>query len=498
MVRITPVTLEYDPRPRWFDPGDLNLKRGDAVIVQTQRGAEFGYSEGIDEVDDHAIDGLSSPLQPVKRIATDDDVAQHKSMIEKGKAAFKTFKDLAAQTHADMRPIMVEYTFDGDRAIFFFEAEDRVDFRELVRRLASELHVHVDMHQIGVRDEARMVGGIGPCGQELCCRRMGTKFHQVTIRMAKEQGLSLNPEKVSGLCGRLMCCLRYEFDTYHEFNGRAPKHNAKIQTPEGPAKVVDVNVPKETVTVRLESDENNNRITFPLSAMDKPTEEGRKRPNSIGEAFEEYAHPDPYEDIVSFGQFDTNEFTEEDQLGSTEVHYNPSSKSKYGLDDDDNGDTKRSSRSRHGKGESGRGHRSRKRRNHESGSQRPQARGEHPAPSHHRRSLHRSHTSGTPTAKQRAEQERRRTQSDSASSQTSKRDQGQKRSDKPENTAPSPKRTHRSRRRRRTHRTGGSGDSSAQGKGNGNASGGGHRPSDGHRSSGNGHRPSHSTPTKES
>ena len=133
---------------------------------------------------------------------------------------------MAAEASADMHPVSVEFLLDGDKAVFYFEAEERVDFRDLVRKLAAHFHVRIDMRQIGVRDEARMVGGLGHCGQELCCKRLGGEFCPVSIRMAKEQDLSLNPQKISGVCGRLMCCLRYEFDAYKDFKGRAPKQNA--------------------------------------------------------------------------------------------------------------------------------------------------------------------------------------------------------------------------------------------------------------------------------
>lgn len=428
MVQITPVTLEYDPRPRWFDPHGVDVSQGDAVIVHTQRGLEYGYSEGIHSVEDEAVKALPTALQPVERVATDEDVEQHKRMIKKGKDAFSTFKELAAETNKDMHPIMVAYTFDGDRAIFFFEAEDRVDFRELVRRLASVFHVHVDMHQIGVRDEARMVGGIGLCGQELCCRRMGSKFHQVTIRMAKEQGLSLNPEKVSGLCGRLMCCLRYEYDAYHEFNARAPKFNATISTPEGPAKVVDINVPKELITVKLESDENNHRITFPLSAMDMPAEDEHRRPHVIGDVFEQYLHPDPYDDVISFGQFDTHEFTQDDKLGDAKVTY-ISTRDADSSQEASHISHRHNESSRRRRGRDERSGTRRIRRRHTSNNHVDQGRHdkENRAPrdmrpgrkssslsreaqtyiaSHHRRNLHRSFTSGSAQAQQHANAER--------------------------------------------------------------------------------------------
>lgn len=324
MVQIAPVTLQYNPKTLWFDPNGLDLHEGDSVIVKTERGTEFGYTGDIMEVSEESVKRIPA-LKPVLRVATDADRQRAEELRRKGEAALPVFKQLAAQTNADMRPVMVEYLFDGDKAVFFFEAEERIDFRELVRKLASEFHVRVDMRQIGVRDEARLVGGLGHCGQELCCRRLGGEFCPVSIRMAKEQDLSLNPQKISGMCGRLMCCLRYEYDAYKEFKARAPKVNAKISTPEGTAKVVELDVPRENVKVRLEDGGKN--VTFPLSAMD-PAPEGSNRPNSIGDAFEEYANPDPFAGVAVASLFDTAGFTREDKLGTPKAHHNPKSPSK--------------------------------------------------------------------------------------------------------------------------------------------------------------------------
>ena len=324
MVRIAPVALQYNPRTLWFDPGELDLADGDAVVVRMEKGLEFGHARGIVDVDESELARLKSKLKPVVRKATEEDVARVDDLRQKGKDALPVFKRLAAQSNKNMRPVMVEYAFDGDRAVFFFEAEERVDFRDLVRKLASELHVRVDMRQIGVRDEARMVGGIGHCGQELCCRRLGGEFCPVSIRMAKEQDLSLNPQKISGVCGRLMCCLRYEYDAYKDFKSRAPKVNAKVETPRGEAKVTNLNVPKEEVTVRIEEDGKPKQVTFPLSAMDAPAEDApSKRPTSIGAAFEEYADPDPFATSQATGLFDTAGFTGDDKLAKPEAHHNP-------------------------------------------------------------------------------------------------------------------------------------------------------------------------------
>lgn len=280
MVRIAPINLYYNPKTLWFDAGDLDVRAGDGVIVSTARGTEFGRAaHDVFEADETQIKKLKSPLKPVKRIATDEDEARAAELEAKSREALPVFKEMAAEGNGDMHPVSVEYLFEGDKAIFYFEAEERVDFRELVRKLAAHFRVRIDMRQIGVRDEARMVGGLGHCGQELCCKRLGGEFCPVSIRMAKEQDLSLNPQKISGVCGRLMCCLRYEFDAYKDFKSRAPKQNATVETPDGPAKVVDLDVPREIVSLKIMGEKP---VKVPLADFDPP-EEGSNRPNRVGE-----------------------------------------------------------------------------------------------------------------------------------------------------------------------------------------------------------------------
>ena len=310
MVRVAPIRLAFNPRTLWFDPRDLDIHNGDDVVVLTARGVEFGHAAGdVFEIDEDQVKKLKSPLKPVKRIATPEDVERAAEMERLGREALPIFKEMAAEANEDMHPVSVEYLLEGDKAVFYFEAEERVDFRELVRKLASRFHVRVDMRQIGVRDEARMVGGLGHCGQELCCARLGGEFCPVSIRMAKEQDLSLNPQKISGVCGRLMCCLRYEFDAYKDFKSRAPKQNATVKTPDGLAKVVDLDVPREVVSVRLEGEKP---VRVPLSAFDAP-EEG-SRPNTIGqEAWDEANAPEEPE-FMSNALFSTDQFTGRDKL----------------------------------------------------------------------------------------------------------------------------------------------------------------------------------------
>ena len=280
MARIAPVNLYYNPKTLWFDAGELDIKAGDGLVVSTARGTEFGRAAGeVFEADAAKVKKLKTPLKPVKRLATPEDERRAAEMERKSREALPVFKEMAAEAGADMRPVSVEYLLDGDKAVFYFEAEERVDFRDLVRKLAARFHVRIDMRQIGVRDEARMVGGLGHCGQELCCKRLGGEFCPVSIRMAKEQDLSLNPQKISGVCGRLMCCLRYEFEAYKDFKSRAPKQNSTVDTPAGPAKVVDLDVPRETVSLKVEGEKP---VKVPLADFEPP-EEGSTRPKAVGE-----------------------------------------------------------------------------------------------------------------------------------------------------------------------------------------------------------------------
>ncbi|MDE8703434.1 regulatory iron-sulfur-containing complex subunit RicT [Adlercreutzia equolifaciens] len=310
MVRVAPINLTFNPRTLWFDPGDLVIEKDAPVVVRTARGTEFGIAASdIIEVPEEQVKALKTPLRPVERLATDEDVERAAEMEAKSREALPVFKDMAREAHEDMHPVSVEFLLDGDKAVFYFEAEERIDFRELVRKLAAHFHVRIDMRQIGVRDEARMVGGLGHCGQELCCKRLGGEFCPVSIRMAKEQGLSLNPQKISGLCGRLMCCLRYEFDAYKDFKSRAPKLNGTVQTPMGPAKVVDHDVPREIISLKVEGEKP---VKVPLADFDPPKE--GNRPTVVGEeAWEEATtehSPMQSEALI----FTTSQFTGSDKL----------------------------------------------------------------------------------------------------------------------------------------------------------------------------------------
>ncbi len=262
MPTVVGVRLRSTPKTLWFDPAATSPEAGELVVVETERGTEIG--EIVETPHEVTAEELPAALKPVVRVADEADRAYAEELLVKEAEALPAFKAAVERSGLDIKAVDVEYLFSGDKGIFYFTAEDRVDFRDLVRDLAAQFHIRVDMRQIGVRDEARLVGGVAHCGQPLCCVRFGGEFQPVSIRMAKEQDLPLNPLKISGLCGRLMCCLRYEYDAYKDFKGRAPKRGAMIETPAGTAKVTDLNTPRERVTVRTQEGAN---VTVPLEAM---------------------------------------------------------------------------------------------------------------------------------------------------------------------------------------------------------------------------------------
>ena len=255
MASVIPVKFKYASRDLWFDPGETGAQEGDHVICSTERGNEIGLAtmDAVEMDEERLHDTIGdATLKPVLRVADEYDLDRAEELAELGEEAFPTFRRLAAASGLDMKPVGVEYLFGGGKVVCYFSAEERVDFRQLVRDLSRELHERIDMRQIGVREEAAIIGGFAHCGQELCCARFGRQFEPVSIRMAKEQDLPLNSSKISGACGRLMCCLRYEFEAYRDFKGRAPKRNAVIETPLGKGKIVEYDTPKEQITLRLE------------------------------------------------------------------------------------------------------------------------------------------------------------------------------------------------------------------------------------------------------
>ena len=270
MPVVVPVKFAFASRDLWFDPQGLDIVEADHAICSTERGTEIGLVTADPfEVPE---DELSAPLKPVLRIASDDDLDYADELAQRGDDAMEDFRRLVKQNELDMKPVGVEYLFGGEKVVFYFAAEDRVDFRQLVKDLSSCFHTRIDMRQIGVRDETRLVGGYAHCGQELCCTRFGGQFEPVSIRMAKEQDLPLNSAKISGVCGRLMCCLRYEFEAYKDFKSRAPKKKTLIDTPLGKAKIQEYNTPREQLVLRLESGK-----VFRVNLSDMTCSEGCKK-----------------------------------------------------------------------------------------------------------------------------------------------------------------------------------------------------------------------------
>jgi cell fate regulator YaaT (PSP1 superfamily) len=246
------VTFRTAGQMHYFDPGDLELHEGDPVIASTPRGLELGQvAMEAREVTERDI---GQPLRPIKRKATDDDLRREEDNRDRERRAFEACARLIEKHGLPMKLIEAHYTFDRSRAVFYFGSESRVDFRKLVRDLASELKTRVELHQVGVRDEARLFGGFGSCGRPLCCATFMSSLHPVAIKMAKEQNLALNPLKISGVCGRLMCCLNFEYEHYKKAKAEMPRMGSEITLPQGRGKVVDLNVIKGTVTVALEDD----------------------------------------------------------------------------------------------------------------------------------------------------------------------------------------------------------------------------------------------------
>jgi len=267
MTTVVGVRFREVGKIYYFAPGELVLKPGDNVIVDTVRGTEFGtIMIGNRQVEDEEI---VQPLKVVRRKATDDDVERVKANREKEASAFKACREKIKERGLDMKLISAEYTFDNAKVLFYFTADGRVDFRELVKDLASIFKIRIELRQVGVRDETKLMGGLGGCGRPLCCASYLSDFVPVSIRMAKEQNLSLNPQKISGVCGRLMCCLKNEADTYEDLNTRLPKDGGKVITPDGREGVAEtVNVLRERVRVLFTDDQGNRELEeFPASEL---------------------------------------------------------------------------------------------------------------------------------------------------------------------------------------------------------------------------------------
>ncbi len=259
MTTVIGVRFRSGGKVYYFGPGKLDIKSGDHVIVETARGVEYGYVVlGNREVEDEKV---VQPLKSVIRMATGEDKAREESNRKKEKDAFGICQEKIRKHGLEMKLIDVEYTFDNNKILFYFTADGRIDFRELVKDLASVFKTRIELRQVGVRDETKIVGGVGICGRELCCHSYFSEFIPVSIRMAKEQNLSLNPTKISGVCGRLMCCLKNEEETYEYLNSKLPNVGDFVTTDDGlKGEVQSVNVLRQQVKVIVVVDHDEKEI----------------------------------------------------------------------------------------------------------------------------------------------------------------------------------------------------------------------------------------------
>ena len=267
MVKVTGVRFRSAGKIYYFDPTGFDIKKGDHVIVETARGVEFGtVVMSVREVED---DKVISPLKPILRMANKKDVETVERNREREKEAFAVCQEKIKKHNLDMKLVDAEYTFDNNKVLFYFTADGRVDFRELVKDLASVFKTRIELRQIGVRDETKILGGIGICGRPLCCHSWMPEFIPVSIKMAKEQNLSLNPTKISGTCGRLMCCLKNEQDTYEYLNSKLPGVGDYVTTEDGlKGEVSSVNVLRQIVKVIVSVDKDEKEIKeYPVDQL---------------------------------------------------------------------------------------------------------------------------------------------------------------------------------------------------------------------------------------
>ncbi len=282
MIKVVGVRFRTAGKAYYFDPKDFDPKMGDRVVVETARGLELGtVSIAPRDVSD---DQIVQPLKEIVRMATEEDIETEAKNLEREKSAFKICKQKVIKHGLEMKLVDAEYTFDGKKLLFYFTADGRVDFRELVKDLAAEFRTRIELRQIGVRDETKTLGGFGICGRALCCSTYLTDFVPVSIKMAKEQNLSLNPTKISGLCGRLMCCLKNEQETYEYLNSQLPNMGDYVTTPDGQrGQVKNISVLRQLVRVVIEENDTKEEREYHVSELKfRP----RRRKNKDSEAEE--------------------------------------------------------------------------------------------------------------------------------------------------------------------------------------------------------------------
>ena len=282
MIKVVGVRFRTAGKIYYFDPQKLPIKRGDHVIVETARGVEYGTVVG--EMKEVADDEVMQPLKPVLRIATPKDDKQEESNREKEKEALKICLEKIQKHNLEMKLIDAEYTFDNNKVLFYFTADGRVDFRELVKDLAAVFKTRIELRQIGVRDETKIVGGIGICGRPLCCHTFLDEFAPVSIKMAKEQNLSLNPTKISGVCGRLMCCLKNEQETYEYLNRKLPNVGDYVTTDDGlKGEVHSVNVLRQQVKVLVDDGDEKEIHEYKVEQLRFKKRHGKKEKHNAAE-----------------------------------------------------------------------------------------------------------------------------------------------------------------------------------------------------------------------
>lgn len=287
MVKITGVTFKNGGKVYYFAPGKERYKEGMGVIVETSRGVE--YATVVIPFSEVAEEKIITPLKPILRIATQKDKETHRKNLEKKEGALKIVAEKIQKHNLDMKLIDCEFTFDGAKAIFYYSAPQRVDFRELVKELSQIFKMRIELRQVGIRDEIKMIGGLAPCGRECCCASCMPDFKKVSIKMAKNQGLSLNPGKISGLCGRLMCCLAYENEYYADACKKTPKLGAEVQCPDGKGVVVNVNMLKMEARVRIDDKEKDiyTYHDYPVSALKFKTSHQPEKEEEVSDELKE-------------------------------------------------------------------------------------------------------------------------------------------------------------------------------------------------------------------
>ena len=296
-MNIIGIKFRNTKKTYFFDPGQFEIRQGDYVIVETARGIEYG--EAVSDIKDLPQEEIPQPLKKVLRVATREDQEIARANFAKEEDAFRICQQKIAKHGLDMKLIDVEFAYDGSKVTFCFTADGRVDFRELVKDLATQFKTRIELRQIAVRDETKMMGGLGPCGNEICCKRFLNDFASVSIKMAKEQNLSLNPSKISGLCGRLICCLNFEKPFYDDMNEKLPTIDETVLSPKGETQVVATYPLKESVRVKYTNpDGSTDTCIYRLDEITRTEPRKKHKPhkdNAQGEALPQPENPEKQE-----------------------------------------------------------------------------------------------------------------------------------------------------------------------------------------------------------